>query len=916
MSEWQLRELRKLTEFGEKVVRYEEDGDFILLSMDDDFCKMLGYGRAELFITTRNRAKELIYPPDLEVISTKVRRDLKEKGCYAANFRMKRKNGELIWVWETGQIEDGINGTRQIRNLVVNVNDAELLRKQRDTTYDNIPGGVVHVLITKTNFYVLSANRRYFEMLGTSPDEYLGSSGMYTFPEDRQKLKEALVRCAGCREPVDHEFRCYRGDTGEMRWFRLIGHFYELQEEGSEYLCILTDITQRQYDIFQLEKERERYRIAMRIIANFLFEYRLDTHKLSVYGDAKSSRYVPCVREGIYENWRQVMEENDLVYPDDRKKLFYLSQANTTTTVQVRLLASDKKRRKNSYQWYEIEGGPIREDGNIVSIIGSARHIAEKKREGKWQLELQNIYELQGNKTYETVLEIKTETEEMKGYFMDGTSFEDIYPSDKFDSYIELTAVNYIHPEDRERFIQSFQLPHMLDILQYSKSEEVLFFRARKPGEEYRYKCVRYSFLANDDDIVILSTQDMNEFYEAQLQEEAANRKILASAINEEQMLEEMRQNFLSMCSRELSTPLSYVEKGLRQDEASVSKESMHDAVMYMSNVLENISEYEQLGKEDVHFEEKRFALDDLIQNVLDGCEENGKKCQVPVRCHVDIKWKYYYGDAMRIAQLVGNIIGNSIMASPSNDCVEVWADDMDQGEESSVFHMIVEDYGVPVNDSFFGREYPVEDVRIESLWERSQSEYFTAFSLVVAKRLTELLSGQIRLTRKKDYINVIEVILPLKKSQKASEPIGVEFKKDEGGQELRDYSLLLIESENTQEKLNGPLLRLHGAWVETASGGKEAMELWLNYPPKRFDAVLLDGNLADMDFLEFTEWFRKQDTREKKQIPIIVLAGGVRQDVLQTSMLSGVNVIMPKTIDIKRLKNVLDMLTGAIWNK
>ena len=149
---------------GEKVFRYDEGGLFILTSVDDNFCKMLGFGRAELMIRCHNRAKDLIYPPDLPELHEHVMRELKEKGEYTARYRMRRRDGELIWAWESGVMEYDMSGNRYVRNLVVNISDIENLRKDRDITYDNLPGGVLRMLITKNNFYIMQFNQQYIDM--------------------------------------------------------------------------------------------------------------------------------------------------------------------------------------------------------------------------------------------------------------------------------------------------------------------------------------------------------------------------------------------------------------------------------------------------------------------------------------------------------------------------------------------------------------------------------------------------------------------------------------------------------------------------------------------------------------------------------------------------------------------------------
>lgn len=72
---------------------------------------------------------------------------------------------------------------------------------------------------------------------------------------------------------------------------------------------------------------------------------------------------------------------------------------------------------------------------------------------------------------------------------------------------------------------------------------------------------------------------------------------------------------------------------------------------------------------------------------------------------------------------------------------------------------------------------------------------------------------------------------------------------------------------------------------MDIAYSGKEGLELWTGYPDGAFNAIILDGNPVDMDFLEFTDMFRSQVRRSAATMPILVLADGVSQDVVVESM-------------------------------
>lgn len=912
MTDFSLDQLWKLTEFGEKTFRYDEDGLFILISMDDNFCKMLGYDKSELMIRCHNRAKDLIYPPDLPRLHEHVMRELKEKEEYTARYRMRKRDGALIWVWESGVMEYDLSGNRYVHNLVVNISEIENMRKDRDITYDNLPGGVLRMLISENNFYIMDFNQQYLDMMGTTQDEYMGSSGLYTFPEDIRQLRDHVTLQAKNRETIDYEFRCRCGEKKDVHWFRLIGRFYDEVEDGCEYLCLMIDITTRRHSVMQLERERTRYQMAMRMTAGMLFEYDERSHRLRVYDDTLNSAYVPCIRDGRFEDLDHIFFHEDFLHPDDHEKMRRYLKVGADYGVRVRLLAENKESGVTDYYHFEIVLNKAWLHEGLQYVVGSIRHIDEQNREESVYSKLYHILLSQSGRMYERVTCVDTETEELSVYISEQVEFREYIPDCRFDEYIARINEVAVYPEDQDRFRSFMSLANMQQILE-STRQEILFFRMRSNDrEEYRYKCIRYSYLGGDARTIFISMQDAHRIHEEQLKTEDANKRILASAINEGRTTMEIRRNFAAMLSRELHAPLAYVNEQIHKKDMNM--EEVRDAVVYMQKVIQNISHYEQLEQGQVRFENKLFELDELLWDVFHTWKERLDRDAVNISYRLDLTWKYYYGDAAHLIQCLNHVIGNCVVASEGKGTIDIWGSDEDQGDGISHLNLVLEDTGIPVNENFFGRAYSIKDIDNQSLWKKGYNRMGTCFSLIVARKIIELLGGSIRLHRKEEKRNIIEITLPFQRSQNMREKARPVTTTEET---LRDvdfsgYSLLVLE--NTQ--LLGPNLKLKNARVDVASSGKEGIKRWLSYSPYYFDAILVEGNLPDMDYLYFAEQLRSQDAADAATIPILAMADMVGQQRMRQGMCRGVNAVLGRTIDFGKLKQILDVLVKETKKK
>lgn len=903
---WQLARMHELKDFGERLSHYEND-EMLIDEVDEGFCNMMGYTQSELMIRSCGKVGDLIYPPDYEEIRYQIRKNLKQSGSYTCRYRMRKKDGSLIWVWENGRYEKDDTGRKNIRSLVVDVSREEKTMRERDTTYDNIPGGVMTVLVTDTNFYIMEANHQYFTMVGTTREQYLGSSGIYTYPQDLPGLRSHIIEQARKQEPLDYDFRTRHPRYQDTRWYRMVGRYYQESEEGCEYLCTLLDVTEQKRMMYRLEREKERYMIASGINAHFLFEYDVKEKQMQFYEDSEHMTFSLCVEKQCKGTLNEIMYDSGLLYPEDKGVFDFLYTDEISASSQIRFLTKDNSTGKKSYQWYEFAVTKVLEKGQVVRLVGSMKNIEEQKKQEEERLELQNIYQKQADKIYEIVIKVSLRDHKMKGYFTGDEAFEDIYPFAMFEDFVEKTATHYVHPEDKARFYTVFDLDNMKDVLESSSIEEVLFFRINKPGGDYRYKCFRYSYLGSDTDTIIVEAQDMHELRLIQLKEEESNRRLMAAALKEAKDMVEMRRNFLAILSREIKAPVQYVSTELhKQDIGEKKMGEIRTASQYVLEVIDSMAEYEKIEQGKVVEENNAFSLISLVREVVTVWTERMNQAKLTLEASFDVDWEYYYGDEKRIVQIFDHILGNCLLNSEEQNQVRVWGTVEKRGDDQFQLSVMFEDWGLPMDDSSFGRNYLSDSVNTRMDWRRKEGIYCTTFSLVLARRLAEFLGGRIELSRRGGNVNVMKLELPLKKgwtdTVKQLEPKTELFSNEVS---LKGYKILVIEPQNKESDMVGIRLRVCGAQVDVAYSGKEGLELWDSYVAEPFDVVLVDAYSIDMDYEDFAIEFRSR--QRAKKVPLFVMVDEIRRVSIETSIQTRINAYLEKPLQIKRFLQLVE---------
>ncbi|AUH50503.1 histidine kinase [Chromobacterium sp. ATCC 53434] len=125
-------------------------------------------------------------------------------------------------------------------------------------------------------------------------------------------------------------------------------------------------------------------------------------------------------------------------------------------------------------------------------------------------------------------------------------------------------------------------------------------------------------------------------------------------------------------------------------------------------------------------------------------------------------------------------------------------------------------------------------------------------------------------------------------------------------GQRLAGMRLLLVEDNALNRQVASELLAIEGARVEMAEGGLQGVAMATS-PDARFDAVIMDMQMPDIDGLEATRRIRGHGV----ELPILAMTANASPADRDACLASGMNDHIGKPIDINQLVPRLLALTG-----
>jgi PAS domain S-box-containing protein len=114
---------------------------------------------------------------------------------------------------------------------------------------------------------------------------------------------------------------------------------------------------------------------------------------------------------------------------------------------------------------------------------------------------------------------------------------------------------------------------------------------------------------------------------------------------------------------------------------------------------------------------------------------------------------------------------------------------------------------------------------------------------------------------------------------------------------------VLVVEDNRLNQRVARQMLEHMGIVVETASDGREAVDA-MRQGPDRFDAILMDMQMPEMDGLQATRVIRKEFP--KHAVPIIAATASVDGADMTDCLDAGMNDYVPKPIEPRQLERVL----------
>jgi signal transduction histidine kinase/CheY-like chemotaxis protein len=362
---------------------------------------------------------------------------------------------------------------------------------------------------------------------------------------------------------------------------------------------------------------------------------------------------------------------------------------------------------------------------------------------------------------------------------------------------------------------------------------------------------------------------------------------------------------FLANMSHEIRTPMNGVI-GMAQllsdtSLTEVQRNFVHNITVSGELLLGIINDILDLSKIDagrMDFERQPFDLKPLVEAVAVLLSVRAKeKC---IELCIDIAPDaegYFLGDGLRIRQILLNLTGNAVKFT--ND-----------GEVKVSVKSVVNGLRFEVLDSGIGIPAEARDRLFTnfSQVDASTSRKFggTGLGLSISKRLVEGMGGKIGVDSAPERgscfwfeLPLTTVAAPIQAIQQVTQPTATV----QAQVENVANTLLLVEDNKVNQMVALSQLDRLGYNVDLAENGVEAVAA---ANAKRYDLILMDMHMPEMDGIEATRQIRSQPG-PNADTPIVALTANVMQSDQDACRDAGMNDFLTKPFSREVLATCLE---------
>jgi PAS domain S-box-containing protein len=798
---------------------------------------VLGYTAEEL---NGNISKwvALVHPDDRHVFLQEVHRTNKERSPYAADYRMIRKDGEIVWMRDDGHFADGSSLDKQSRivGIVKNVTVQRRLEMERARLAERLTLLTDHtplaVVEWDADFKVTRWAGQAEKMFGWTAAEVLGNrfeDFPFVHPDDKMVVQDAIGQL---KNPYKEFAVCRNRNlakTGEIvccEWHNSVLH----DESGQMFavLSLILDVTERERAETSLRKSEEQLRLLADAMPQVV--WIADSKGNPRYYNSQVQKL-----SGIEQQEDGTWKWEPLLHPEDRQltidKWSYAVETGTVYECEHRVAMKD-----GTYRWHLSRGFPnFDEAKGLLQWFGTATDIHDLKVSQQ---------------------ALKESEETLRAFYENSPLMMGV---------VEVDGDDILHIYDNAASCRFFEVPQGATAGKWAKDLGVPRESTQLWLEKYRaseaaktplsFEHTHSTSKGNKKLAVTVAfltciAPSRNRF--CYVAEDVTDRRLAETKLRE---ADRRKDEFIATLAHELRNPLAPIRTGLEvlklaKGDDALTEEihlTMERQTMQLIILVDDLLDVSRITQGKLELRKTRVPISQVIQSAVEASRPFITEAHHELTLELPNQDLYLHADPNRLAQVVSNLLNNAAKYTPEGGKII-----LSTKCEGNDLLISVADNGIGIPADMQSRIFEMFAQIVDGPLERSVRGLGIGLTLV--KSLVEMHDGSIHI--QSDGLNkgsIFTVRLPLLIDTHAELPL---TRLNECNSGSVGRKVLVVDDNRAAAQMLGTLVQMFGNEVRLASDGCEAIRIAEEFLP---EVILMDIGMPEMNGYEAARHIRRQ---------------------------------------------------------
>lgn len=909
---------------GVVVLCYSEDGHLTPEFVSDGFAEMFDMTLDEVWQLYREDAMIGVHPDDCQMVNDRIDAYIKNNESYCEMmYRLQKKDGSYLWVKTALSRIQGNGGEKRIYAGYHDITRERQEQEQMRQQYNDLimqhyrrpaPDALIigHCNVTQ-NQIIEIIDHTGSDLLNTFGNVresfFTGISSLVVDPDERQAFLDRYLNAPALaafeRNETEVVLDSYIKLPKERhgRYVKFKVNLVETPDTGDVTgILTVTDITQKAISERMLSKlSVARY--------DLVTEVDVPGDRYRIISTADTDREA-SPSEGCYSEWVGERLEARVV-PKDKAQAARMLDIHS-------VLNRLEKEGDYSFSYSVVsEKGEILFKNMTVSLLDmrlgriclARTDITDSIRE---QQGLLNVIAY----TFEMIAFIDVDGGRTSMYTRQ-IVLENLppYVVEDYNQSAGCLADFYVSDEEQGDVEDQFCLKTLLSRLSEKPEGYDFVLPYRKDGG-LRYKQINVLWGDQNQKTVCLVRADVTDMLASERRTKAALEKALALA----EKANQAKSDFLSSMSHDIRTPMNAVMgmttlAAAHLDDRERVKDCLDKiavASRHLLSLINDILDMSKIERAQITLNHSVIRVSNLLSEVSTMIAPQARNCGLSFEIREqNIRHTCFYGDPLRINQILINLLSNAIKFTPEGGKVELLAEEITPKESLDAvrYRFSISDTGMGMSGEFlthifepFTRGRNV--TRIEG----------TGLGLSITKGLVDLMGGEITARSQERSGTVFEVELEFKDAQGVEEaPESHESEcSGKADEDLFAGRCFLIAEDNAiNSEILSELLKMFGAGSSVTVNGAEAVKAFNDAAPGTFDAILMDIQMPEMNGFEATRAIRALSHPDARSIPIVAMTANAFAEDIQSALDAGMTAHVAKPVDMKVLRATLCRVLG-----